>query len=523
MYDEGDGWRQTTAAGAWLGPTAAGLSRQDGSVSQIHLNPQFSLEVHETSSFCFTLRQFPQQLHHREKEEKEELKSRSGTSSSSSRFPMAINGKKDDLKVKTSKVVKKEKEEESDEELSEESITDDSSEGSSDESSDESLPGKVNRTVDSNILSHGTEKASLSLNSTLDKEAQNVPSLSLLESRDKEEDAPLHPISLFIVSRSGEESLRMDLANYSTSASDAPSNNVRASMLSKCALGRESGSSISEFDIASFPPLLSLTDGRVFGLTSSNVIATSGKPSASVSGVRLYVTLPAGRYTILCATEIEKCEGRFGLSVESTSKIKLKKIWPPEIRNKDLDELKQVEEINMNAPLKEGLRGGVGNIELVKKKKKISSYILASYANPRSWFVFPERKLIAETTSTTSLSLKTSSEKKQGATEKASGQQLSKSTSSSSSPLPLSSSHSTIETSAEFDLDIRRGLFLFLVSLISLVGEAFGRIFVSFLRSIGFLDSKEISDTYMTRLKEVEAFVEKSVEYKVKFQSVYKS
>jgi hypothetical protein len=524
VYDEGDGWRQTTAAGAWLGPTAAGLSRQDGSVSQIHLNPQFSLDVHEPTSFCFTLRQFPQQLQHREEEEKEELKSRIGTSSSSS-FPLTrSNGNKEVRKATISKVVKKEeKEEESEEESSEEESSEESTiDDSSDMSSDDDIHPEKNVNVGSNLSKH-SEKAipRLSSNLTLDKDAQKVQSLSLFELRDKEEDAPLHPISLFIVSRAGEETLRMDLDSYSTAMSDSNSNKVRASMLSKCALGRESGSSISEFDIASFPPLLSLTDGRVFGLTSSNVVATSGKPSASVSGVRLYVTLPAGRYTILCATEIEKCEGRFGLSVESTSKVKLKKIWPPEIRKKDLDELKQVEKRNTNAPLKEGLRGGVGNIELVKKKKKISSYILASYVNPRSWFVFPERKLIAETTSATSLSIKTSSEKKKGATGQASGQQLSKSTSSSSSPLPLSSSHSTIETSAEFDLDIRRGLFLFLVSFISLVGEAFGRLVVSFLRSIGFLDSHAMADTYMTRLKEVEAFVEHSVEYKAAQEEAY--
>ena len=60
VYDEGDGWRQTTAAGAWLGATAAGLSRlEDGLQSDIHLNPQFALDVHEPTSFCFTLRQFP--------------------------------------------------------------------------------------------------------------------------------------------------------------------------------------------------------------------------------------------------------------------------------------------------------------------------------------------------------------------------------------------------------------------------------------------------------------------------------
>jgi hypothetical protein len=571
VYDEGDGWRQTTAAGAWLGPTAAGLSRQkDGSQSDIHLNPQFALDVHEPTSFCFTLRQFPRKI-----------ANDPGNTPytpytpytplrpvSQMRTGLAMTSEKngvDELKKKK-KSVKMEKGSGDEGSVSSESDMSSDDDNNSTSSSSSSMSSE-------NDVHDAPPSSSAKLGKSPSREGRKVfvftpdtnkspsrlsspPPPPLLPSSSLSSLSPQlpqsrHPVSLYIVSRAGEETVRMDLENYSPNASSSSSNSSsavagttissREKKLSNSVLGREIGSSISSFDIASFPPLMPLTDGRVYGLTSSNVVATSGKPSDSVSGVRLYCTLPAGRYTILCATEFEKCEGQFGLSVESTSKIKLSKMWPPEVSSYDFSELKklqgsegesgqrgggvegrksqdQLSAKQDSAPvIKVGeaqlqkspeRRGGVGGdlIKLKKKRSVVAARILSSYSASGSWFVFHENRgaLIADVSST-SIDKKGTGE---GST--------------------TSTSRGTSKDDAEKEellsrTEYQRGLFTILVLIVSKLGELIGRFLVVLLRSFGFLDAQFMSATYKARLGEMNDFVEKCIEYKEIQDEVYET
>lgn len=93
-------------------------------------------------------------------------------------------------------------------------------------------------------------------------------------------------------------------------------------------LGRETGSNLSLWDASATNPLIECEDDRVFALTSSNVVATSGKP-VSKRTIELTAMLKPGKYTILAATAFPTQEGAFTLSIEATSPYKVRQIWPP--------------------------------------------------------------------------------------------------------------------------------------------------------------------------------------------------
>ena len=104
---------------------------------------------------------------------------------------------------------------------------------------------------------------------------------------------------------------------------------LRDEAIAHSALGRESGASCSPWDAGAEAPLLAFTDGRVYGLTSSNVAATSGAPSSA--DLRVFASLQPGRYTVLCATQDKGAEGAFGLSIQATSSVSVTQLWPPTV------------------------------------------------------------------------------------------------------------------------------------------------------------------------------------------------
>jgi len=106
--------------------------------------------------------------------------------------------------------------------------------------------------------------------------------------------------------------------------------------IARSALGKETGTATSLWDENIVAPFMPKSDGRVYALTSSNIVATSGAP-VSRDTVRVYAHLPAGRYVILPATLYAGQEGMFGLVVEATSEVSLSQLWPPLVSSKVVD------------------------------------------------------------------------------------------------------------------------------------------------------------------------------------------
>ena len=93
-------------------------------------------------------------------------------------------------------------------------------------------------------------------------------------------------------------------------------------------LGREHGTSLSTFETDTDFPLFDATDGRVYALTASNLVATSGSPNA-LPCIVLHAHLEPGTYVILAATERPGQEAGFGLTIESTETLVTQQLWPP--------------------------------------------------------------------------------------------------------------------------------------------------------------------------------------------------
>ena len=114
-------------------------------------------------------------------------------------------------------------------------------------------------------------------------------------------------------------------------------------------LGRETGTSSSLWDVSTTSPFIQRADGRVFALTASNVVASSGAP-VSHETVRLYATLNPGRYVILPATQFPGQEASFGLIVESTSSdVSVSQLWPPLVSSEDVEAHKAAKEAEARA------------------------------------------------------------------------------------------------------------------------------------------------------------------------------
>jgi len=79
-------------------------------------------------------------------------------------------------------------------------------------------------------------------------------------------------------------------------------------------------------------PDYSSFDGRVYVVTSSNLVASSGPPDESStvsSSISIHTYLPPGTYTLLAATRHAAQESAFGITVESTQPVSMQQLWPP--------------------------------------------------------------------------------------------------------------------------------------------------------------------------------------------------
>jgi hypothetical protein len=93
-------------------------------------------------------------------------------------------------------------------------------------------------------------------------------------------------------------------------------------------LGREHGAALSVYETGAMLPFFDATDGRVYALTASNVMATSGAPEAARS-ITLHAHLDPGTYVLLAAPQHTGQEAGFGLFIESTEACVVQQLWPP--------------------------------------------------------------------------------------------------------------------------------------------------------------------------------------------------
>ena len=299
--DTKPGWRHTVAAGAWQGPTAQGL-RED-----VHLNPQFSLELQAPTSLILTLKHFapaqpPAALYVVSRAAENSVRLDLAHYEALAERQQAVREEQLDLAVEAAA---RAREVNSQAQIADFGAT-------------FRLPARGQAAVDLILQSPGLRTpGSGARTPTLTSRSASKASLFKAGAPPK---APATP-SARATTAAG--------AGAGAAAGAGGADEQRAPPPPKSSIGRESGSSCSPWDAGAEAPLLPATDGRVYGLTASNVVATSGAPASG--DLRVFVNLPPGRYTVLCAARDKGAEGAFGLSVHATSSVVVSQLWPPTI------------------------------------------------------------------------------------------------------------------------------------------------------------------------------------------------